>query len=137
VLGPGDKEMIHVNPSLLTREDHDADIKFKITNFGHNPYTVKRGGYIGELIMLGVDEVILDFIPFEDETHDFMGSTDTDDGAIIHRTSLGKVGNALAAPAVAPKKLWGEYQKQGGPETTLMLPFRSPAGCFNLLLLGS
>jgi hypothetical protein len=27
-LGPGNKEMIHVNTCLLTHEDHDADIKF-------------------------------------------------------------------------------------------------------------
>jgi hypothetical protein len=117
VLGLGDEEMINVNASLLTHEDHDADIKFEITNFGHNPYTVKQEGYIGQLIMLGVDEVILDFIPFEDEAHDFMGSTDADDGEIIHRASLGEVENALAAPAIAPKKPWEEYQKQGGPET--------------------
>jgi dUTPase len=80
VLGPGDEEMIHINACLLTREDHDADIKFKITNFRHNPYTVKQGDYIGQLIMLGVDEVILEFIAFED--HDSMGSTDTDDDEI-------------------------------------------------------
>jgi dUTPase len=132
VLGPGDEEMIHVDTSLWTCEDHDADIKFKITNFGHDPCAVKQGDYIGQLIMLGVDEVILDFIPFEDETHDFMGSTDTDDGGIIHRTNLGEVENALAALAVAPKKPWGEYQRQGGPETTKLCgpdaPIPEPSG---------
>jgi dUTPase len=113
VLGPGDKDMIHVDTSLLTHEDHDADIKFEITNFGHDPYTAKQGDYIGQLIMLGDDEVILDFIPFEDETHDFMGPTDTDDGEIIHRTNLGEVENALAALAVAAKKTLGGISKTG------------------------
>jgi hypothetical protein len=103
--------MIHVNTSLLTREDLETDIKFKITNFGHDPYTVEQGDYIGQLIVLGVDEVILDLIPFEDETHDFMRATDADDGKIIRRTNSSEVENALAALAVATKKPWGEYQK--------------------------
>ena len=118
VLGPGDEEMIHINTCLLTHEDHDADIKFRITNFGRNPYTVKQGDYIGQLIVVGVDEVILEFIAFEDKTHDFMGYTDTDDDGIIHKTRLGELENALAAPTVATNKPWEEDQKQGGPETT-------------------
>jgi hypothetical protein len=132
VMGPGDKDMMRVRTSLLTREDRDADINFEITNFGHDPCTVNKGDYIGLLIMLGVDEVILDFIPFEDETHDFMGSTNTDDGDLIHRTDLGEVEDALAALAVAPKKPWREYQKQGGPETTKLCdpdaPIPEPGG---------
>jgi dUTPase len=113
VLGPGDKEMIHINACLLTHEDHDADIKFRITNFGHNPHMVKQGDHIGQLIMLGVDEVILEFIAFENETHDFMGSTDTDDDEIIHKTRLGELEIALAAPTVATNKPWKEYPKTG------------------------
>jgi dUTPase len=118
VLGPGDTEMIHINTCLLTHEDHDADIKFKIINFGRNLYTAKQGGYIGQLIMLGVDEVILEFVAFEDETHDFLGSTDAADDEIIHKTRLGELENALAAPTVATDKPWEEYQTQGGLETT-------------------
>jgi hypothetical protein len=127
VLGPGDEEKIRVRTSLLTHEDHDTDIEFKLTNFGRDPWAVSQGDYIGQLIILGVDEVILDFVPFEDELHDFMGSIcandgeliyNTDDGDLIHRTDLGDVENALAAPAFASKKTWREYQTQGGPETT-------------------
>ena len=67
--------MIHINTCLLTHEDHDADIEFAITNFGHNPYTVKQGDYIGQIIMLGVDEVILEFITFEDKPMILWGPT--------------------------------------------------------------
>jgi hypothetical protein len=140
VLGPGDEEKIRVRTSLLIHEDHDTNIKFKLTNFGRDPWTVEQGDYIGQLIMLGVDEVILDFIPFEDETLDLMGSTYTDDGDLIHRTDLGDVENALAAPAVASKKPWKEYQTQGGPETTKLydpLLSRSQAEYYNRLLLES
>jgi dUTPase len=60
VLGPGDKEEIRVHTSLLTREDHDTDIKFKLTNFGRDPWAVDQGDYAGQLIILGVDEVIFE-----------------------------------------------------------------------------
>jgi hypothetical protein len=109
--------MIHINTCLLTREDHDADIKFKVANFGHNPYTAKQGDYVGRLIMLGVDEVISEFVAFEDTTHDFVGYTDTEDDEIIHKTRLGELENALAATTIATNKPLGEYQKRGGPET--------------------
>jgi dUTPase len=118
VLGPGDKDMIHINACLLTHEDHDTDVEFTITNFGRNPYTVKQGDYIGQLIMFGVDEVILEFIAFKDKTHDLMGPNDTEDDEIIHETKLGELENALAAPTITTNKPWKEYQTHGGPETT-------------------
>jgi dUTPase len=118
VLGPGNEEMIHVNTCLLTREDHDADIKFAIANFGHNPCTVKQGDYIAQLIMLGVDEVVVEFIALEDKAHEIMAPNDAEDDDVIHQTQLGELGNAIAAPTITTNNPWGEYQKHGGPETT-------------------
>jgi hypothetical protein len=43
-LGPGVREKIRVQPTLLIHEDHGAEIVVTVRNFSCDPYVVKRGG---------------------------------------------------------------------------------------------
>jgi dUTPase len=134
-LGPVNKEMIRANTRLLPHEDHDTDIKFTITNLGENPYTVTLGDYIGRLIMLGMDEVIVEFAPMEDKAHEIMAPIDNKENDMIQQTKLGELENALAAPTIPTNKTWKEHQKHGGPETTKLYDpdavSPEPSGVFN------
>jgi hypothetical protein len=76
--------------------------------------------------MLGVDEVIVEFTPMENDViHHGVPLRDQGNPLrspggknMICRTKLGELENALAAPTIPTSKTWKEYQKHGGPETT-------------------
>jgi hypothetical protein len=102
---------------------------------------VTHGDYIGQLIMLGVDEVIGEFTPKEDKAHEIMEPIDNEENDMIHQTKLAELENALAAPTIPTSKTWKEYQNMEDQKprscTTLMLSVLNPVVCFNLSLLGS
>jgi hypothetical protein len=107
-------------------------VKFKVTNFGRDPYEVSQGDYIGQIIILGVDEVECDFVQYDDGPQICLG------GALCELH--GSV-NALAAPVVRDyktpcKEPWSSFQSQGGPDTTCLCdpdaPIPEPCGVLQL-----
>jgi dUTPase len=60
VLGPGSQEKIRTHATLLTHEGHGCEIVFTVTNFGCIPYVVSRGDCVGQIQVVGVDDVECD-----------------------------------------------------------------------------
>jgi hypothetical protein len=57
VLSPGNKDKVRLRTTFLTHEDHGNDIAFNVTNYGRIPVTVSYGDCIGQIILIGVDDV--------------------------------------------------------------------------------
>jgi hypothetical protein len=58
VLGPGDREKKHIHTTILTHEDHGIEIVFKVANFGRIPFMILQGSCIGQVMLVGVDDVV-------------------------------------------------------------------------------
>jgi dUTPase len=114
-LSPDVRGEIRVQTTLLTHEDHGAEIVVAVRNFGCDPYVVNRGDSIGQIQVVGIDDVEIEI---REVTHTEI-SLDTHDRAMA----------APAAPRDHPqpgcqrnpqssRKQRVEHQSTGGPETT-------------------
>jgi hypothetical protein len=129
VLSPGSREKIRIHKTLLTREDHGGEIVFAVANFGRIPFMVSQGDCVGQVVLIGVDDVacqVLDDsraeICFEEPACALVASATTDD--------VMKPGYQYNPKPY--EKAWVGNQSAGEPEATKLYdpdaPMPEPAG---------
>jgi hypothetical protein len=114
-LGPGARGKIRVQPTLLIHEDHGAEIVVTVRNFGCGPYVVNRGDCIGQIQVVGVDDLEIEI---REVTH-----TEIDLNALDWAMAAPTAPSAYPQPGYqynpqSSKKQWAGHQSTGGPETT-------------------